>query len=188
MRRWLLTSTRRRLQFGAALLALAAPVRAELTRAVEVRSLSYDAAKAGPQARLRGTVTFIEGPGAVFIQDETAGTFFRPAQLDKLRPGDVVEVTGPAQPGNYLPGIGLATYRILGHGPLPPAVSVGYDDLQSGRYHYQRVAVEGIARSVTPFGEGRSVLRIDVSSRIVEAWVDAGIEDENAIIDSRVRV
>jgi signal transduction histidine kinase len=160
---------------------------AELTKAIQVRSLPYEEAR-GQAARLRGTVTFIEGPGAVFIQDETAGTFFRPEQLDKLRPGDIVEVTGRTQPGNYLPGIALAPYRIIGHGPLPPAVPAGYDDLMSGRYHYQRVAIEGIARSVTPLGEGRSVLRVDVGGRIVEAWVDAGIEDEAAIVDSRVRV
>lgn len=168
------------------LAAGAAP--AELTRAIDVRSLSFEDAQAGREVRLRGTVTFIEGPGAVFVQDETAGTFFRPEKLGKLRPGDVVEVTGRTQPGNYLPGIALAPYRILGHGPLPPAVTVGHDDLTSGRYHYQRVAIEGIARSVTPVGEGRSILRVDVASRIVEVWVDAGIEDEARIVDSRVRV
>jgi len=161
---------------------------AELTKAIQVRSLSSDDARTGLEARLRGTVTFIEGPGAVFVQDDTAGTFFRPEPANKLRPGDVVEVTGRTQPGNYLPGIGLAPYRIIGHGPLPPAVPAGYDDLMSGRYHYQRVAIEGIARSVTPVGEGRSVLRVDVGARIVEAWVDIGIEDESAIVDSRVRV
>ena len=164
------------LLFAAALLGCVGITRAELTKALEIRSLSYDEAKAGLEVKLRGTVTFIEGPGAVFVQDETAGTFFRPEKLNKLRPGDVVEVTGRTQPGNYLPGIGLAPYRIIGHGPLPEAVTVGYDDFTSGKYHYQRVAIEGIARSVTPIGEGRSVLRIDVASRIVEAWVDAGIE------------
>jgi len=160
----------------------------ELTQAIQVRSLSYDEARSGRDARLRGTVTFIEGPGAVFIQDETAGTFFRPEQLDKLRPGDIVEVAGRTQPGNYLPGIALSPYRIVGHGPLPPAVAAGYDDLMSGRYHYQRVAIEGIGRSVTPVGEGRSILRVDVGGRIVEAWIDTGIDDEAALVDSRIRV
>ena len=176
------------LLFAAALLGCVGITRAELTKALEIRSLSYDEAKAGLEVKLRGTVTFIEGPGAVFVQDETAGTFFRPEKLNKLRPGDVVEVTGRTQPGNYLPGIGLAPYRIIGHGPLPESVKVVYDDLTSAKYHYQRFAIEGIARSVTPIGEGRSVFRIDVASRIVEAWVDAGIEDESAIVDSRVRV
>ena len=175
----------------AAILALSGAVSAQervLTQAIEVRSLSYDEAKAGLEARLRGTVTFIEGPGAVFLQDETAGTFFRPEKLGTLRPGDVVEITGRTQPGSYLPGVALAPYRILGHGPLPGAVTVRYDDLASGRFHYQRVAIEGIARSVSPVSEGRSVVRVDVGSRIVEARVDAAIDDESAIVDSRVRV
>lgn len=170
---------------GAAALASGAE---ELTQAIQVRSLSYEEARSGREVRLRGTVTFIEGPGAVFIQDETAGTFFRPEQLDKLRPGDIVDVTGVTQPGNYLPGIALSPYRIVGHGPLPRAVPAGYDDLMSGRYHYQRVAIEGVARSVTPVGEGRSVMRVDVGGRIIEVWVDTGIDDEAAIVDSRVRV
>ncbi|MSU49726.1 MAG: sensor histidine kinase [Opitutus sp.] len=159
-----------------------------LTKAIEIRSLSFDEARTGLAVRLRGTVTFIEGSGAVFVQDETAGSFFRPEKPDQLRPGDIVEVTGRTQPGNYLPGIALAPYRIIGHGPLPAAVTVGHDDLTSGRYHYQRVAIEGIARSVTPVSEGHSVLRVDVASRIVEVWLDAGIEDEGVIVDSRVRV
>ncbi|MBL9212077.1 MAG: sensor histidine kinase [Opitutaceae bacterium] len=177
--RWALAS--------ALVLPLAAAA-AELTKAIQVRSLSYDEARSGLEAQIRGTVTFVEGPGAVFVQDDTAGTFFRPEPANKLRPGDVVEVTGRTQPGNYLPGIALAPYRIIGHGPLPPAVVAGYDDLMSGRYHYQRVAIEGIARSVTPVGEGRSVLRVDVGARIVEAWIDVGLEDEAAIVDSRIRV
>jgi signal transduction histidine kinase len=178
----------RLLALAAALIAALPAVPAELTKAIQVRSLAYDEARTGLEARIRGTVTFIEGPGAVFVQDDTAGTFFRPDPSATLRPGDIVEVTGRTQPGNYLPGIALAPYRIIGHGPLPPAVRAGYDDLMSGRYHYQRVAIEGIARSVTPVGEGRSVLRVDVGTRIVEAWVDVGIEDESAIVDSRVRV
>ena len=177
---------------GLALAGLAAlatlGVGAELTTALQVRSLSFDEAKSGLPARLRGTVTFIEGPGAVFLQDETAGTFFRPDRPGPLRPGDIVEVTGATQPGSYLPGLGASAYRIVGHGPLPPAVTVGYDSLMSGRYHYQHVALEGIVRSVTPASESRSVLRIDADSRIVEAWVDAGIDDDDALVDSRVRV
>lgn len=186
------TRARRFLASGfllAGLVITAAAARgAELTTALQVRSLSFDDAKSGIPTRLRGTVTFIEGPGAVFVQDETAGTFFRPERLGSLRPGDIVEVTGATQPGSYLPGLGLSSYRVVGHGPLPPAATVGYDGLISGRYHYQRVAIEGIVRSVMPVGESRSVLRLDAGSRIVEAWVDAGIDDEAAIVDSRVRI
>lgn len=173
---------------GAGLLGGSGSAQAELTRAIEIRSLSFAAAQSGLDVRIRGTVTFIEGPNAVFVQDDTAGTFFRPAPGDELRPGDIVEVVGKSQPGMYLPGIALAPYRIIGHGPLPAAVPVGYDDLTGGRYHYQRVAIEGVARSVTPDGEGRSILRVAVGSHVIETRVDGGIEDESAIVDSRVRV
>ena len=168
--------------------ALALAARAELTKAIQIRSLSHAEAKSGLPVKLRGTVTFIEGPRAVFVQDETAGTFFRPDRPDKLRPGDVLEVTGNTHSGVYLPGIGLASYQILGHGPLPAAVAATYDDLLSGRFHYQRVAIEGIARSLVPFDEGRSLLRVDLGFRIVDVRVDAVLEEESGILDSRVRV
>lgn len=159
-----------------------------LTKAIEVRSLSSAEASAGREVKLQGTVTFIEGPGAVFFQDETAGSFFQPENLGELRLGDAVEVTGRTKVGNYLPGVARAPYRIIGHGPLPKARSVKHDDLVSGRYHYQRVAIEGIVRSTTPMDTNRSVLRVEVASRIVEVRLDARIEDDNTIVDSLVRI
>src|SRR5690606_6102985 len=125
------------LLLGAGLSCGLSPVLAELTRAIEIRSLSHEEAEPGLAVRIQGTVTFIEGPNAVFVQDETAGTFFRPAPGDELRPGAIVEVTGRTHGGMYLPGIGPAPYRIIGYGPLPPAIPDGYDDLTGGRYHYQ---------------------------------------------------
>jgi signal transduction histidine kinase len=159
----------------------------ELTRAIDVRSLSLEEAQAGVPVKLRATVTF-QGSGAVFIEDETASTFFIPSIPHQLSPGDIVEVTGRTFPGMYLPGIKPASFRVVGKGKWRSPVSVTYDELRGGRYHYQQVAVEGIARSVTPDGEGRSLIRIALGTHVVEAQVTFPIEDEEAIVDSEVRV
>lgn len=170
-------------------LAVAAgPARAQLlTTALEVRSLSFPAAEQAQPARLRGTVVFIE-PAAVFVQDETSTTFFRPKRLGALRPGDEIEVEGRTRMGLYLPGLGEADYRVLDHRSLPAGIPATYDDLASARHHYQRVTVTGIVRSVRPVEEGRSLVRLAMGSRVLEVRVEMPPEPARTLVDSRVRV
>jgi hypothetical protein len=76
-----------------------------ITRAVEVRSLSPAEAERGRDVRLRGVVVFVEGPSAVFVQDETSTTFFRTDQTPLPKVGDDIELTGKTRMGLYLPGL-----------------------------------------------------------------------------------
>lgn len=159
-----------------------------LTKASDVRRLSFAEADAGHPVQLRGTVIFIEAPGTVFVQDESGGTFFRSkTPLGDLRPGDQVEIQGATFPGLYLPGVNSDTFRVVGHGPLPQPTPASMDDLTSGRYHYQRVAVEGIVRSVTALEENRSTLNLALGSRVVPVRVDSP-PPEHPWLDARVRV
>lgn len=163
---------------------------AQLHTALSVRSLPPDEAKQGLPVELRGTVIFIEGPrGTVFIQDGTAGSFFRAIDEITLRLGDEVEIKGRTAIGLYLPGVEKASYRLLRHGDVPPGTPASYADLLSGRYHYQRVAVEGIVQSAGPTGEeGRSRLQLAVGQDLLDVRVHAPPEDGRSLIDSRVRV
>lgn len=158
-----------------------------LTKAIEVRSLSVAEAQKGLTAKLRGTVIFIE-PTAIFLQDETSSAFFRPDTIDVLRPGDEIEVEGITRMGLYLPGLGESSYRILRSGKLPPGIPANYDDLVSARYHYQRVAVEGVVRSVTAMDEGRSLVRLAMGSRVIDVRVEMPPERDRSLVDCRVRI
>ena len=160
----------------------------EITTAAEVRALSPAEADQGRPVRLRGSVTFVEGPSAIFMEDETSGAFFRVLKLGPLRVGDRIEVAGKTRMGLYLPGLDYAELRILGSGPLPPAIPAAYEDLLSGRFHYRRVAVEGVVRSIAPIDEGRSLLRLAVGSRVVEVRVEVPVDLGLKLVDSRVRV
>ncbi len=172
---------------GFAVLALGQGIAAEpLTTALAVRSLSAERAKEALPVRLRATVHFIESPGTVFVQDETSGTFLRTKlPLGNLRPGDIIEATGTTFPGLFLPGVETESFTVAGHGELPPAQPVTPDDLVSARYHYQRVSVEGIVRSVAASGEDKSVLRLAVGTRVIEVRLDA---EPRGLDDARVRV
>ncbi|MEO6245226.1 MAG: sensor histidine kinase [Opitutaceae bacterium] len=159
-----------------------------LTKAIEVRSLSVAEAEQGLPVRLRGVVVFAEVPSSVFLQDETSTTFFQSQPGAAPAVGDELEVEGTTRMGLYLPGIGRANIRLLGHRALPPGIPARYDDLIFGRYHYQRVEVEGIVRSVSLGEANKSVIRLAMGSRVIEARVEAAPEAGRLLVDHRVRI
>lgn len=162
--------------------------RAQLDTAAAVRSLSAEEAEAGAAVDLTAVVIFSDPPNTIFIQDETAGTFFRPGNRPPPRPGDSVRVRGVTQPGLYLPGIEQTTFEVLGHPGIPEAVAATFDDLMSGRFHYQRVVIEGVVRTLAAEEEGASLVRLAMGSRMVEIQVDQPLSEDVDWIDSRVRV
>jgi hypothetical protein len=134
------------------LLALSAQAQEVLRHAAEVRGLPPDRALAGVPAELEVVVGFIESPssGTVFVQDETGGTYFRVNPHGAaLKVGDRVRLRGKSVPGLYLAGVEAQSYEVIGTGEPPIPVRADYEDLASGRYHYQRVQVEGIGRQLS---------------------------------------
>lgn len=170
------------------LLLLAGEARGQIRTALELRSLPSEVAKAGAPVELRGVVVFVDAPSTVFFQDETAGAFFRLEGRDSPAPGDEVTVRGVSSQGLYLPGIEKAAFEVTGRPGLPDAIPAGFEDLLSGRYHYQRVSVEGIVRTVAPDGEAASLLRLDLGSRVVSVRIGTAPEQGLDLVDARVRV
>ncbi len=162
---------------------------APLTRAIDIRTLPYERSLEKLPVDLTATVGFVENGGTVFVQDDTAGTHlhFKPARND-LRVGDHVRIQGTTTAGLYLPGVDVSELQILGHEAPPAAVPASYDDLATGRFHYQRVIVEGLGRTLTPLDENRSLLRLAIGSRVLEVRVDAPLETAPELIDARLRI
>ena len=159
-----------------------------LTKALEVRSLSVTAAEEGRPATLRGVVVFLEGAAAIFVQDATATTFFRTRQLPLPQVGDEIEVSGNTRMGLYLPGLDYSNFRILGRAELPPGIVARYDDLVFSRYRYQRVTLEGIVRSISPVEPNKSLIRLAMGSRVMEARVETPPQSGRSLVDHRVRL
>lgn len=164
-----------------------------LTKAIDVRSLTPAEAASGIKVQLRGVVVFVESPSAIFIQDETSTTFFRLASPDGRRPvtpavGDEIELTSKTRMGLYLPGLDDTTYKPLGRRPLPPGIPVQYDDLHFSRYHYQRVAVEGIVRSQLPLDPDRTLMRLAMGSRTIDIRIEQPPHAGPNLVDHRVRI
>ena len=162
---------------------------APLSRAIDIRMLPYERSLEKLPVDLTATVGFVENGGTAFVQDATAGTHlhFKPTRND-LRVGDHVRIQGTTTAGLYFPGVDVSQLQILGHEAPPAAVPAGYDDLATGRFHYQRVIVEGLGRTLTPLDENRSLLRLAIGSRVLEVRIDAPLETAPALIDARLRI
>lgn len=162
---------------------------AQLTRAIDIRMLPYEQSLEKLPVELTATVGFVESNGTAFVQDATAGTHlhFKPARPG-LRVGDRVQVKGTTVSGLYFPGVDVVTLTVLGHEAPPAALPASYDDLATGRFHYQRVQVEGLGRTLTPLDENRSLLRLAMGSRVIEVRVDAPPAAAPSLIDARLRI
>ncbi|MBB5031998.1 sensor histidine kinase [Prosthecobacter vanneervenii] len=162
---------------------------AALTRAIDIRTLPYERSLEKLPVDLTATIGFVESGGTAFVQDDTAGTHlhFKPARND-LRVGDRVRILGTTTAGLYFPGVDVTSLQILGHAEPPAAAPASYDDLATGRYHYQRVIVEGLGRTLTPLDENRSLLRLAIGSRVLEVRIDSPLETAPALIDAHLRI
>lgn len=162
---------------------------APINSALGVRSLSVAEAKEARPVHLRATVHFVDSSNTIFVQDATAGTFLRVKSIRvDVHEGDVVDITGSTYVGLFLPGIDPSAVTVVGHGELPAPQVASYDDLLAARFHYQRVSVTGIVRSVANSGENRSTLRLAMGARILEVRVDAAIAEALPLVDAKVEI
>lgn len=162
-----------------------------LTRVRDIRRLTPDMAALGLPVRLEAVISFMDPDTTVFVQDQEggAGTFFRDLPRDPgWRRGQRVLITGETFPGLYVPGIRAARVETLGTGKRPAPIRVTVDDLESGRFHYQWVEIEGIGRALETTGEGASVLRLAVGSRMLEVRLDEVPPADLVLVDARLRV
>jgi signal transduction histidine kinase len=163
-----------------------------LTNAAQLRALSPEEAARRLPVRSRGVVTALNPKTSVFFQDDTGGAFIThiPATLHDLAPGDELLVEGVTHVGLFLPGILPGKVVKLGHGELPPPRHVNYDDLLSGRYHYERVEVSGIVRSFRwQASRACPLLTLALGARKLEAeLVVAGRTNLPPLVDAQIRV
>src|SRR5690606_28798201 len=89
--------------------------------------------------------------------DSTAGIYFRgPAQLvSGLRPGDVIEIEGHSDPGEFAPFVRIASLRTIGHSNKPPPRPVVFEELAGGRLDAQWIEIGGIVRYCEPIQGNR---------------------------------
>jgi PAS domain S-box-containing protein len=134
-----------------------------LTLVEQIRKLSPEQAALGYRVRLRGVITYCDLPRLdLFMEDSTGGIYLEPGELEmRLRPGELVEVTGRLSPGDFASEIADPHIESLGVAPLPRPKSISGPDLASGSHDCDWLQIEGTVRSVSS-ESGR--FRLDVIS------------------------
>ncbi len=129
--------------------ATASPV---LSTADQVHRLTREEAAAGYPVVIRGVVTCpLPQYGALVIQDSTRGVYVSRVGAALGQPpglGELVEIEGVTDPGEFAPRIQARSMRRLGSGVLPQPVRSTWDQLINGSLDTQYVEIEGVVTSV----------------------------------------
>ena len=139
-----------------------------------------------------GPVSYQDPMRTIFLADETGVTFIFGGPHPNVQPGDRLRVTGVAHQGVIIGGIKPEAIAVIGRGEPPPATPIAPADLATGRYHYHRVALEGVVRRVTPAGDSAVRLLLQAAGKPASIEVEAPASEASDIdaglIDTRVRV
>ena len=158
-----------------------------LTNAAQVKALSVTAAAKKIPVRLRGVVTG-EGKTGIVIQDATLGIFIFSGtnDLSWVKRGDLVEVCGVSDPGEFAPVVVPQSVRKIGTTPVPAPRPLNFDQLANGSADAQWVETSGIVRDYEPVSDYQFKLvlmaggmRLTVQffgpTNVVESLVDAEV-------------
>jgi signal transduction histidine kinase/CheY-like chemotaxis protein len=106
-------------------------------------------AKRGHRVRIQGAVTLANPQGPTFIQDETGGVVIRKHNNVAVQPGDVVDVAGFAESGDFTPVMRDGELRkIRSSQPVTAARFTAEEILEEG-YDAQLVQVDAFLRGQT---------------------------------------
>src|SRR5437879_3831009 len=127
-----------------------------LRTAEQIHLLTREEAAHAQRAVIRGVVTCsLPGSEAAVIQDSTRGIYIdrlSPSLGEPLRLGDLLEVDGVTDPGEFAPHLHAVRITRLGRGELPPPVQPTWDQLINGSLDTQFVEIQGIVTSVRADG------------------------------------
>ncbi len=165
----------------------------ELLTAAAVRSLTVEEAQQHRPVRLRGVVTFYEeNIFSRFIQDETAGIYLSDSgqPMVHLLPGQLVEVEGTTEPGEYAPTVVPQNIQVIGEAPLPTPKPVTYEQMASGMDDSQFVEITGTVRSVQQLQDASQLYMIEIatgSGRLTVYARQLPVAQAESMVDSDVR-
>ena len=163
-----------------------------LTNVSQVRTLSAADASKHPPVRLRGVVLGEAEPGGdgLAIQDDSFSIYLRgsPSTIARLHPGDLVEVEGAADPGEFAPFVRARTIRKVGSAPVPEPRRVTYEELISGVLDAQWVEVSGIVRYYQSSPDRRKCrLELATGGGRLQVRINRPLQKQ-AMVDTRIRL
>jgi signal transduction histidine kinase len=163
-----------------------------LTKAREIAAEITPPDKPPARVVFEGSVAYQDPQRSIILADETGVTFVLGGLNRLVQPGDLVRVTGSAHQGLIIGGIKSAEIEVIGRGDPPAATPVAPSDLATGRYHYHRIAIEGVIRKVVPADDAALTLMLHAAGEPVRVEVEASAAEAPSaakrLIDAQVRV
>jgi PAS domain S-box-containing protein len=166
----------------------------ELNTADQVRQLTPAQAALHYPVRLRGVVTFCDQNNYYFfVQDKSAGIYFR---LDPslgnppLASGQLVEIDGEADPGEFAPVVMAHKIEILGTGTFPNANPVSFEQIASGQDDSQFVEIKGTVRAAR-YDEQSGFFLVEIATgggRLTAYAKKLPVTQSGNLVDSTVTV
>jgi signal transduction histidine kinase len=165
-----------------------------ITTAERVRHLSRTVAAQALPGRIRGVVVW-KSHEAVVLEDETGGVYIHySAQNWDEEPaiGDLWEMEGPTDPGDFSPVIMARRAKFLGRTALPEPIRPTWDQLINGSLDAEYVELRGALTTVNPaeldllMSEGK--LRIHYTDDRPLPVLPASEADYRSYVDSIVRI
>ncbi len=125
-----------------------------LTTVAQVRRLKPDEAQIGIPVKIRGVViaavrdSFViqDSSGGVFVHFTVGDSFNQPAV------GQLWEVTGRTDPGDFSPVIFAETAKFLGSAALPEPIQPAWDQLMNGSLDAEYVELHGVLTAISSNG------------------------------------
>lgn len=122
-----------------------------LTTAEQIRRLQPDEARKPFRAVVRGVVTMAT-PNSLVLQDETGGVFvsYMAAEwVNQPRPGDLWEIEGRTDPGDFSPVIHAERAVYRGRAALPEPIRPTWEQLMNGSLDAEQVEIQGVVISAS---------------------------------------
>ena len=123
-----------------------------LVTAEKIRRLQPEEARKPLRALVRGVVTMCT-PGSLVLQDATGGVFIFHGTsdwTDHPRPGELWEIEGITDPGDFSPLIKAQRAVCLGSAALPEPVRPTWEQLMNGSLDAEQVELQGVILSASP--------------------------------------
>src|SRR5665213_624945 len=123
-----------------------------LTNVEQIHWLTREEAAGGRPAWIHGVITCaLPEINAAVVQDATGGIYvdrWNPSLGVTPQVGELVEVKGTTDPGDFAPRLHAVQITRLGTGELPPPLRPYWDQLINGSLDTQFVEIQGIITSV----------------------------------------
>ena len=166
----------------------------QIRRAVEIRDLTVAQASQHYPVKLQGVITFFDTNLFMrFIQDKWAGIYFFPFVATNgpiLTAGQLVELEGTTDPGEFAPVVQPSQIKVLGPGTFPPATPVTYEQLASGEQDSQFVEIHGVVRAVD-FDPQTKHYSLEIETgcgRVTALVANLPVDNKDLLVDSTVQI